>query len=75
MPFVVGSMTRNSLNALLARHKGRVKFVQEDQFSKRVPDMETVNSEDVYSEGRASRTYPWGIQYVGANVVRGRGAG
>ncbi|CAK0861691.1 unnamed protein product, partial [Prorocentrum cordatum] len=33
MPLVVGSMTRKSLNALLARHKGRVKFVQEHMWA------------------------------------------
>ncbi|CAK0880040.1 unnamed protein product [Prorocentrum cordatum] len=72
VPFVAGSATETALNALLVKYTGRVRFVQEDQFLKRVPDMKPFEADELPLQ---RQTYPWGIQYVEADVVRGRGAG
>ncbi|CAK0847253.1 unnamed protein product [Prorocentrum cordatum] len=69
VPLVFGNMTEDGLRALLNRYPGRVKSVQEDEFVKMVDDPEP-------NDGQSERrTYPWGIQYVQADAVRGRGVG
>jgi hypothetical protein len=69
-PFVMGGLSEDGVRALVAKHPGRVRFVEEDAFEHKVPDSETINA----NLSGQRRTYPWGIDFLNAQD-RGRGAG
>ncbi|CAK0907129.1 unnamed protein product [Prorocentrum cordatum] len=69
VPLLFGNLTQDGLKALLDKYPGRVKAIQEDEFIKMVDDPQF---DDRESE---RRTYPWGLQYIQADLVRGRGVG
>merc|ERR1719413_116543 len=64
-------MTATALMALLEKYPGRVKLVEEDAYLHLID--ETVDVDD--GPLSTQTAYPWGIQDISADVVRGRGAG
>ncbi|CAK0830113.1 unnamed protein product [Prorocentrum cordatum] len=70
VPFVEGALTENELHAVLEMYSERVKYVEEDRFERKV-----VEHIDVFHGPMERRTYPWGMQDINADSVRGRGAG
>jgi subtilisin family serine protease len=71
-PMVMGSLAVSDLQAFISNHPGRLAAVVEDVFSQRV-DPPMIPS--VSAASSVASTYPWGIQYLNADVVRGKGAG
>ncbi|CAK0888721.1 unnamed protein product [Prorocentrum cordatum] len=69
LPFVEGRLTDDELATLLENHPGLVTNVEQDELEPRIT--EHIDKE----EHLERRTYPWGIQDINADVVRGRGAG
>jgi hypothetical protein len=71
LPLLMANMTATEMMALLDKHPGRVKLVEEDTYRPMIND--TTEANDNLSSSQT--TYPWGILSINADVVRGRGAG
>ncbi|CAK0803551.1 unnamed protein product [Prorocentrum cordatum] len=76
VPFVEGHLTEVELATVVekvqALYPGLVEAVEEDFFESRIPE----DAIDEASTGvSVASTYPWGIQDINADVVRGRGVG
>jgi hypothetical protein len=73
IPFLEARLTEDELDSVLPQiqslYPGLISYVEEDTFETRITEFV-----DIAGAGGAS-TYTWGIQDIGADVSRGRGAG
>jgi len=69
VPILSGMLTDGELRELIDRFPGRIIASEEDPYVQRV-------HEELYDTGvERRRSFPWGIQDINADVVRGRGVG
>jgi len=72
LPFVHGLLTDEGINQAIASYSALIPVCEEDPYTKKA--WETVFPDDFGVRG-PRRTYPWGINDIDADVVRGRGVG
>jgi len=71
VPMVMGRLDIGGILAFIDNHPGRVTAVVEDVFEQKIEDLPPTSGVSSIT----SSTYPWGIEYLNADVCRGKGAG